>query len=346
MKSESRRTGKRCYLGLDCSGPAPMKPPHSPRFRATLPSAILVAASLPLCAQSTVGKPATACTPAHQADSANVGQFLFQTFMRDDGACLRVLQSRKVVFRRTEDGGATFTLGQQADLAENIPAIRNGTDVTGRGHADMIVSFFTGGAHCCTQHLVFELEPAFHLLATLNDAHDDLAHFERIGSDPSYYYITADWTFAYWPSCFACSPSAEVILRFVDSPNGGGFHLAFDKMQTPAPSAAEWDRLLNAARKTVNKGSVTGIGTDVWRPVLNFLYTGHSDLAWKFLDELGPKAQQSRFPDLEDFCSLLKQSPYWPDLKPTLRDVPPACSKAERELSGDFDQPPHPGLAD
>jgi len=303
--------------------------PHPALIRTLLLAAILRAVSLPLLAQPAAGKPA-ACAAANQIGSAKVGQYFFQSFKSGDGACLRVVHTGKVVFRRTEDGGVTFTLGQQADPLYNIPALPNGADVTGRGRPDMIVSVYTGGAHCCTEHLVFELEPAFHLLATLNDAHDSLAHFARIGSDPAYYYITADWTFAYWPNCFACSPSAQVILRFEDNPSGGAFHLALDRMQTPAPAPAEWNRLLRTARKTVNEGSVAGIGTDVWGPVLNFLYAGHSDLAWKFLGELGPKAQQSPFPDLEDFCSLLKNSLYWRDLQPSLRNTPPACSKAER----------------
>ena len=84
----------------------------------------------------------------------------------------------------------------------------------------MIVSLFTGGAHCCTIHFIFELAPQFKLLATLNDSNDDLAHFERL-ADGHYYYITADWTFGYWPTCFACSPSALVTLRWTDDAKGG-----------------------------------------------------------------------------------------------------------------------------
>ena len=31
----------------------------------------------------------------------------------------------------------------------------------------------------------------------------------------------------------------------------------------------------------------------MWQTVLDLIYTGHSDLAWKFMDAAGPKAQQS-----------------------------------------------------
>jgi hypothetical protein len=274
-------------------------------------------------AQAAAKSAAKFCTAAQRSDSARVGQYLFRAYESADGACLEVLQNRKVLFRRANDGTQQYTLGQPGDAANNIPAVANGADVTGRGLPDMIVSSFTGGAHCCTSHLVFELGPSFKLLATLDDAHDDLAHFARIGTDRHYYYFTADWTFAYWPSCFACSPSAAVILRFVDDQNGGGFHLALDKMQTPAPTPAEWNKDLRGARSAVR---LDDVGAALWGPVLNLIYDGHSDLAWKLVDEAGPKAQQKPLPTLADFCRLLKFSVYWPDLAPSLRDAPPACA--------------------
>jgi len=198
--------------------------------------------------------------------------------------------------------------------------------VTGRGHPDLIVSQFTGGGHCCTLHYVYELAPEVRLVARLNDADDDIAHFARDAKDRKFYYYTADWTFRYWPTCFACSPSEDVILRFVDDANGGAYHVAFDKMQKPAPKQAAWNKELSTAQKAVHDGAVGDMGQAMWGVVLDLLYTGHSDLAWKFVDALGPEAQQKPFASLTDFCSLLKKSPYWADLGPTLKDPPAACA--------------------
>jgi hypothetical protein len=293
---------------------------------------IWIAAAVPLFAQDPAENPAAACTSKNQVDAATVGQYQFTAYKSGDGACLQVTSGSNVVYSHSVDSFESYTLGQAADAQEQIPAIANGTDVTGRGEPDMIVSLYTGGAHCCWIHYVFELEPQFKLLATLNDSDDDGARFERF-KDGHYYYITADWTFGYWPTCFACSPSALVALHWTDDKNGGGFHLAVDKMQTPAPTTAEWNKELSAAQKAVGAGDADSIGTTMWQTVLNLIYTGHSDLAWKFVDALGPKAQQSPFPSLADFCSMLKTSPYWPDLQPTLRDVPPACANAKPQQS-------------
>jgi hypothetical protein len=217
-------------------------------------------------------------------------------------------------------------VGQQADPEDGIPAIPNGTDITGRGRPDIIVRFYTGGAHCCTLHFLFELQPQFRLVATLDSDDDGIAHFGKLNGDSTYYYFSTDWTFAYWPQSFAGSPSASVILRFQNDPQGGSYRLALDKMRKPAPRKADWNKSLAEARDKFsdNVWDFTTGGT-LWNTVLNLLYDGHADLAWRFLDEAWPRKMKGKQRWLNDFCSRLKTSPYWPDLAPTLRNAPAAC---------------------
>lgn len=179
-------------------------------------------------------------------------------------------------------------------------------------------------------HYVFELEPAFRLLATLNGADDDLSHFSRLGDDGQYYFVTADWTFAYWPGSFALSPNHSVLLRFVPDGDAGGNHLAWDRMSLPAPTPQQWNRDLALVRRAhINNGLPEDRAATLWNKVLDLIYTGHSELAWKFLSEVGPKVQEPPFPDLADFCSVLKISIYWHDLEVTLKDAPASCANAK-----------------
>lgn len=274
-----------------------------------------------------------ACSREHLKETAKVEQFVFKSYeSEDDGSCLQVIRDGKVIFRRTNNSRDGYTLGQPADKEWKVPAIANGTDITGRGHPDMIVSLFTGGAHCCTFHYVFELEPEFKLLATLDAKDTDTAYFADLDRNQRYYYLAEDWTFAYWPGSFAGSPNHSVVLHYVGDSNAGGFHLAIDKMQTPAPTNEEWNNALGDVRGELQldgKNMANALETDLWQEVLGLVYTGHSDLAWKFLDEVGPMAQQGNHPDLAAFCSILKASPYWPDLAPTLKNTPPACANAK-----------------
>ena len=195
------------------------------------------------------------CSRRYLKESVRIGQYLFQSYSDDDlGACLQVLRNSEVAFRRTLDTPVGYSLGQAAAPQFGIPAVPNGADITGRGLPDMIVSFTTGGAHCCSFHYLFELGSKLKLLATLSDEDDDLAHFAKLGTDKRYYYITADWTFAYWPGSFASSPSHAVVLRWVESKAGGSYQLALDKMRHPAPTPAIWAKDLKAVRRAAAKG--------------------------------------------------------------------------------------------
>jgi hypothetical protein len=213
--------------------------------------AVLAGAAGFAAAQFPSQDPAKACSLEHLKDSAKVGRFVFTTYenVQSGDRCLQVLKDGKVIFRRTNDNGGEFTLGQPADKERGVTeAIANGTDITGRGRPDMIVSLYTGGAHCCVMHYVFELEPDFKLLATLDAEDSWRAHFSDLDHNQHYYYLANDWTFAYWRECFALSPSPPVILRFDENAKGGGYHLALDKMKLPAPTAAEWDKTVQEGR--------------------------------------------------------------------------------------------------
>ena len=217
-------------------------------IRAVSLGVMWVLASVPLFAQFAVQNPATACAREHQKGAARVGRFVFRTYLSEDGACLQVFLGDKVIFRRTIDSPQGYTLGQSANKRDHVPAIANGTDITGRGRPNMIVSLYTGGAHCCLMHYVFELEPEFKLVATL-DAQDTWpAYFADLDGNHRYYYLAEDWTFAYWYMSFAGSPFHSVVLQFVDDSKGGSYHLALDKMQRPAPTPAEWKKALEKVR--------------------------------------------------------------------------------------------------
>lgn len=281
-------------------------------------------------AQTPAQREAAACSPQNLVDSVTVHGFVFRSYEhRDDGtACLEVVRGSAVLFRRTD--AEHYTLGQPGEPEVTGSQIVNGADITGRGHPDMVASEWTGGAHCCRADYVFELEPAFRLLAELDSADDDTAHFADPDGNHRYYFFTSDWTFAYWPGSFAGSPSAPVVLRFVDDAKGGSYHLALDKMRKPPPDAKEWSTEVQDARKTIASDAMqVDSGTTVWNPMLNLIYQGHSDLAWKFLDQAWPTAVAGKQKWLGDFCSLLKSSPYWPDLGPSISTMPPACTAAK-----------------
>jgi hypothetical protein len=273
------------------------------------------------------------CNNANFTDSIVVDGVLIQTLANPEEGegCIRATDDGKTFFRRKISQGSTFTFGQRAGDDGSIAAIKNGTDLTGRGKPDVLISAWSGGAHCCRTDYIFELLP-FRLLGVLDARDADESHFAKLDNSGRYYYVSADYVFAYWHGSFAGSPVEPVILEYRDDKHGGGYHLALDKMRRPAPTQQEWDKALAAVKNDValqRANMANDMRTDLWSEVLHLLYTGHSDLAWKFLQEAGPEAETDPDPDLRDFCTTLKASDYWRDLEPAITTMPKSCKRAQ-----------------
>jgi hypothetical protein len=271
------------------------------------------------------------CTDLNLKSQADVRGFVFKAYESenpDNGACLRVYHNGKLV-HELSDAAQEFYLGQPPDVQLGIPFVPNGTDVTGGGHPEMIVSSWSGGAHCCHKHYVFELAPKLRLLATIDDG-DANGHFEYSGSEHRYYYATYD-VWSYWPASFAGSTQHKVLLRFLNGAQGGAFHVDMAKMRRPAPSPDRLKSALKEVDEAVRDNpdlERADLPSALWDTVLDLIYTGHSDLAWKFVAEVNPKALEGNNPSPGEFCGMLKSDPYWLDIKPTINDMPPECANA------------------
>jgi hypothetical protein len=309
----------------------------------------IVAAALPRAQQTVdLGAPRTidrysdVCYWLNLKEASIVSGWDFHAYKDGDTgkACLEIRRGSRdglVVYRKTVASFGEFRLGQKDDPVHDIPRIEDGTDLTGRGRPDMIVTTWSGGPHCCFYHLIFELKPELKIVARIDDGDGDLAHFEDLDGNGHYYYKGNDWTFAYWDASLEDSAAPAVVLRFVDDEQGGRFHIAMDKMRTPEPTPEQWKKAIEDAGKAFVEGSNFGDGTGskLWSNMVNMIYTGHSNLAWKLLDEtwLTPNQSLAQAPNkdkfLSGFCSQLKTSQYWGDMEKTLEDVPSACTVAK-----------------
>lgn len=276
-----------------------------------------------------------ACSRKNLEATAVVAGLAFRSY-RDKGdgtACVQVLHGSKVIFQDSIGNNGYYILGQHPDPGEgwNVPPIANGTDLTGRGQPDMIVTSYSGGNHCCFSTSVFELGPTFHLLATM-----DGGFFSDLDHDGICYYLTDDETFAYWPSSYDDSPTEQVVLRFRNGGAQPSFRLDLDKMRKPAPTPKQWAEQLANAHETFTQDQWEQFaGQTVWQPVLDLIYTGHSNLAWKFLDEAWPPSVPEKNQWVYGFCTMLRKSPYWSGLKDTIRHPPPSCVAAEPKSAED-----------
>jgi hypothetical protein len=305
-------------------------------FRFLLVSSALL--MLPLTLKSQVDPMQDVCTAKYLVDSMSVDNYTFKVYEERShdvfAACLEVVKAGVVVYRKVEDNG-DFALGQKAEPENGIPGIDPGTDVTGDGHPAMLVSYFSGGAHCCMNMDIFELEPQFKLLQSLDAGNSDVSHFELDKSKGGYYFVGHEQIFAYWYTSFAESPLPVVILKPVFDAKGNlSYHLDWKRMQKSAPSDAVWKDDLKQAHEAFAEDAAFGgylVGSGLWTPMLDLIYSGQSEWAWKVVDATWPAKKSGKDAFEGDLCAQLAQSPFWKDLEPTLKNPPPACAKA---LSG------------
>jgi hypothetical protein len=236
-----------------------------------------------------------------------------------------------------EDEGS-FSLGQKADPEFGVPGIQPGTDLTGRGHAEMMVSYFSGGAHCCTSILLFELEPQLKLLSRLEVGDNSNSHFEPDTQNGGYYFVGWDESFAYWHTDFADLPLQKVILKPVSNEMGNlTFQLDLNKMHRRAPTKQEWqEKYLPQARAAFAPDAAFDhyyAGSALWGQMLDWIYSGQADWAWKLLNMTWPAENPSKDNFLKDFCGQLSQSKYWPDLQTQFGAPPTACAQGITEAA-------------
>lgn len=180
-----------------------------------------------------------------------------------------------------------------------------GKDITGAGVPDLVVSEYTGGAHCCFLAHVFELGKEFRKVATLDARDGDLSHFEDVDKDGALEFVTNDFTFAYWRTSFADSPAPRVVLKF----RGGAYHVATELMRQAAPAPEELERRSREVRDA-GQWQTKRVPPALWGTLLDLIYTGHPDLAWIFLNASWGRSVQEKEEFRREFLAQLAKSPY------------------------------------
>ncbi|MCF7897753.1 MAG: hypothetical protein K9L87_03280 [Candidatus Omnitrophica bacterium] len=213
-----------------------------------------------------------------------------------------------------------FRIGHVYKQLDEISSIEIGQDITGDGESDLIVSHWSGGAHCCYSFYVFSLGEKFRFIDKIEAKDSDLAKFKDINNDGIFEFAAADWNFAYWHECFAGSPAPRVILSYID----GKYKLAMDLMKKPLPSPKKEKAIIEAIQTSdrwLSKGDFwckeleTCPPSDTWGYMLELIYTGHPEEAWNFYDKIWLEDKPGKEEFLAEFKEVLAESPYWDSLK-------------------------------
>jgi len=270
----------------------------------------------------------TGC-PVNGSDESKitVNGYTVRTMRSEFFGCVEVSKNGAVVYREADD--LRYFIGNDIQGEGKVPSIKPGTNITGGRDPQVLIGSWSGGAHCCFKFRLLELGSKFRKLAELDAADGDYAHFEDLDKDGKYEFVGNDCTFAYWETSFAESPAPKVILRPTTDKEGRvEYRLATDLMQRPAPPPEETRKLV--AKIKSNDEWSDGVPSALWSAILDFIYSGHPDLAWQIWNETWPESKPAKGGFLGAFCDRLTQSPYFFELTKTINSAPPDCFSISR----------------
>jgi hypothetical protein len=169
---------------------------------------------------------------------------------------------------------------------------------------DVIVMTFTGGVHCCSQATILSLGDTLRILGTINGADGEVEFYDP-DDDGILEIKVGDYRFAYWREYpFVETQVPEVILRF----RGGSYQPACDLMADDAPTQAQLDRKARALTDGWSQGDPPA---GFWGYAVDLIYSGHADIAWRWLDRAWPAGISGKSDFLNDLRETLRGSPCW-----------------------------------
>lgn len=247
-------------------------------------------------------------------------------------------KEKEEIFRRDQCGQVLSFAKNEAEQDEksfHMPVIK---DITGTGVNSLAIQFYSGGAHCCYSHTVLSL---FNPIQTILKTHDygegnplenpgevwesnAAIQFIDLQKKGIYNIMGRDETFDYWEGPY--SVTMEVRPKVIFEFQNGRYVLSLDLMKKDAPTTDAFNEKVNKVSEKLGnvpemvdfqdkRWSEGGVPPELWGTMLQYIYTGHADLAWKFYDRVWGDNRAGKKEFLEAFKKQLEKSPYWPAVK-------------------------------
>ena len=188
-------------------------------------------------------------------------------------------------------------------------------DLNGNGVPEVLITSFSGGAHCCDSQWIYELWPTGDPKLIFHEPYMEWsADVHHVDDQGQAVFIDCDDVFAYWPYSYAGSPAAIVYLSW----DGDTWSLDAELTRIPRPDEAQmllWQLDARASfRAMMDRGGPDKFlpaPFELYAPVVKLLYGGHPDLAWRLLES----GWLPEVDGLSEFASMLEgqldASPYY-----------------------------------
>jgi FG-GAP repeat len=200
------------------------------------------------------------------------------------------------------------TLGTPGTLGSFTMSDLTGTDINGDGHPDLVVSAWSGGAHCCYSTNVFSVGENVEQVLSLETGNCGPGEFEDLDGNGTREFITCDDRWAYTYCSFADSPFPRVVYSY-DASRGAYVP------DTPRYASHYRDQLAGALEEAQTWLSESGgkdLGLDkcrLLRPALGLMYSGRFHDGLILIRGLYHGADRNQFES--ETIDKIRQSPLW-----------------------------------
>lgn len=222
----------------------------------------------------------------------------------DNGLAELIIKKGQSLVYEERGIGNHYSFGNSFDeTAKQVGFYKN---ITGNGIPNLIISNWTGGAHCCHILHIFELGKEFKKLVTVqaNSSSVRLVDLDRDGNQEIEFWDGAiDYQFA----SFADSPGGRVVLKYRDN----HYEVAVDLMAKTAPSSKEIDLVKKTVSEAFKNEKTPNLPFEFLNVMMDLSYSGNSKMALLLAEELWPSDRPGLEKFKAEFSQALRESLYW-----------------------------------
>ena len=295
-------------------GQAPRIPGETGTRMTRLPLGRIVATVLVLAAVACT-RPAAGQTPrlppqvGYQFhDERAQGPFVVQRWVASDAPDVSPAGTCDCLTLVYEGTRRLLTLGKAGDVEAIAVDPLTGRDINGDGFPDIVVTRWSGGAHCCYGTTVYSAGSDVRTVLSLETGNCGSGTFADLDGDGVLEFSTCDdrWSDAY--CVFALAPFPTVVFAY----NTGQREY---QLATPRFAGALQrliDGELDEARKLLAEDGGKDAGADkcrVLQPALDLMYSGRLDEGVELIRRLYPGGDLDTF--VQDVTRQTRASPLW-----------------------------------
>lgn len=201
-----------------------------------------------------------------------------------------------------------IAVGTPGTMAAYTFTSLSGTDINGDGLPDLVVSAWSGGAHCCYSTGVYSVGEDVRVALLVETGNCGPGDFEDLDGNGTREFVTCDDRWAYTYCSYADSPFPRVIYSF--DPTRGAY--VVDTPKFASHYREELAAALNGAQTWISESGGRDEGQDKCRllkPVLGLMYSGRLSDGVALIRGLYHGADREQFE--RETIDRVRASPLW-----------------------------------